>query len=335
MLVNRQTLPQHWRWIVAVTGIGLASIAFYLLYAAQATSGRWPGGSSLPGILFGAMAAAIILFEFLLWPRKWPQVRAWRIGKTQVWMRAHIWLGLLSAPLVVLHHGLAMEWGGLLTWLLMLSFWGVILSGVLGLYLQQVLPSYMLHSLPAESIYSQLPSLSGQMVSDAEQLLSEVSGMRVGAGEAEKEDGDEVVRHVVVGAVRSIGNVKGKVLETQSTDRKHLARDDSAKLVQAFDHTIRPYLVDGARSQSPIKNKTQSMTFFSSLEGSVSPEAREMVETLREFSDTRRQFDQQARVHRLLHGWMSIHLPLSVALVLLLLTHIVTAVWYAGIWPMT
>ena len=334
MLVNRQTLPQHWRWIVVVMSIALGSIVFYLLYSMNSSTGRWPGGSSLPGVLFGIAGAGIILFEFLLWPRKWPKVRAWRIGKTQAWMRAHIWLGLLSVPIVVLHHGLAMEWGGLLTWLLMLSFWGVIISGVVGLYLQQVLPSYMLHSLPAESIYSQLPSLAGQMVTDAEQLLSEVSGMRVGDAESEVEDGDEVVRHVVVGAVRSIGNVKGKVLETQSADRKHLSREDSAKLVQAFENTIRPYLIGGAGSESPIKNKTHAMTFFSSLEGSVSPDAREMVDTLREFAETRRQFDEQARVHRVLHGWLSVHLPLSVALVLLLMAHIVTAVWYSGIWPL-
>ena len=79
---------------------------------------RWPGGSSPVGLLLGVLGSLIMLFEFLLWPRK--KVRAWRIGAARAWMRAHIWLGFLTVPLIVLHSGFSL--GGQLSSLLMILF---------------------------------------------------------------------------------------------------------------------------------------------------------------------------------------------------------------------
>ena len=248
-------------------------------------------------------------------------------------MIAHIWLGLLTAPLVILHHGLSFEWGGSLTFWLMLLFWGVIISGLVGLYLQQVLPSYMLNALPAESIVSQIPHLSRQMVDDAERMLSRATGTTIG-NTAEVQEADEPGEsHVVVGAVRSLGHVQGKVLETQALKVTQVERRDVAKLVTAFEDRVRPYLLSDAKSNGSLRNPTQAATYFSGLRSSVSGEATKVVDSLEELCETRRQFDQQAGVHRLLHGWMIVHLPLSVALMVVLAAHIVSAIRYAGVWP--
>src|SRR3712207_8829124 len=61
---------------------------------------------------------------------------------TKVWMRAHIWLGLLAVPLLVLHSGFYFR--NLEATLLLLLFLLVIVSGVWGLVMQQVIPSRML-----------------------------------------------------------------------------------------------------------------------------------------------------------------------------------------------
>ena len=330
MLINRKTLPAHARWILFVVVATVAAIAWYGWYARSGATTGWPGGSSLPGLVLGTAAALIIVFEFLLWPRKWPRVRAWRIGRTQTWMKAHIWLGLLSVPLVILHHGLAFEWGGTLTVLLMLLFWGVILSGLVGLYLQQVLPSYMLHALPAESIVSQIPHLTRQMVDDAEQMLANASGSKVASAADRQQEGD---RHMVVGAVRSLGHLQGKVLETQSAVTQKLERRDSAQVTTAFENTIKPFLLAERPHDSPLQNSTQAATFFAALRSSTSGDAAGVIDSLEQICNTRRQFEQQKTIHRLLHGWMIVHLPLSVALVVLLVAHVISAIRYAGIWP--
>ena len=75
-------------------------------------SARVPGarreGAARPASLMGRLGGGIILFEMLLWPRKslW---RGWRLGRTKLWMTAHIWLGLLTTSLAALARRLSFQ----------------------------------------------------------------------------------------------------------------------------------------------------------------------------------------------------------------------------------
>lgn len=109
MIIGGRTWPKDRRWIVAITLTALAAAAWYV--AEWRELGRLPGGSSRVGLACGIAGGAIILFELLLWPRK--RVRSWRLGSAQSWLRAHVWLGLLAVPLVLLHARLLFI-GGLL-----------------------------------------------------------------------------------------------------------------------------------------------------------------------------------------------------------------------------
>jgi hypothetical protein len=154
VLINRQTIGRHWAWIVFVALATAAATAWYIQHANA--SGRLPGGASLPGLAFGIAAATIMVFELLLWPRK--LLRRWRLGSAKSWLRAHIWLGLLTVPLVLLHSGF--HWGGTLSTTLAALFILVIASGIFGLAMQQWLPRLMLSDLPAETIASQIEHVS-------------------------------------------------------------------------------------------------------------------------------------------------------------------------------
>jgi hypothetical protein len=111
-----------------------------------------PGGSSSSGLSLGMAAAAIIAFEMLLLFRKW--LRGYRLGRAHSWMFWHVWLGLLSLPLAVCHTGFRL--GGPLPALLLGLFLLVIISGIWGLTLQQILPQRLLDAFPAETIESQI-----------------------------------------------------------------------------------------------------------------------------------------------------------------------------------
>src|SRR4051812_20640853 len=158
--------PEHRAWCAAIVIVSAAAIAWYAMEGHW--QGAWPAGSSLPGFTFGVVGGLIIVFEMLLWVRK--KYRVVRIGRAKLWMKAHIWLGLLCLPLLILHSGFHW-WNLALSGVLMAVLLVVIVSGVGGLALQQVLPPIMLDETPAETIHSQIDYVLGQLLSEARRLV--------------------------------------------------------------------------------------------------------------------------------------------------------------------
>lgn len=126
---------------------------------------RSVGGSPL-GLIFGAISLAIFVFAALLSLRK--KVVLWRIGNLQRWLRAHIWLTLLTIPLVILHSGFRL--GGPMTTLLIILYAVVMVSGIYGLALQHQLPRIMKERLPAETVYEQIPHIRAQLLAAATKM---------------------------------------------------------------------------------------------------------------------------------------------------------------------
>ena len=120
------------------------------------------GGTPL-GLIFGTIALSIFVFAALLGVRK--KIVLWRIGTVQRWLRSHIWLTLLTIPLVILHSGFRL--GGPMTTLIIILYIVVMVSGIYGLVLQHYVPTVMMERLPAESVYEQIPHIRAQIVAAA------------------------------------------------------------------------------------------------------------------------------------------------------------------------
>src|SRR5687767_1547859 len=147
MLIDRT----HRSWAVST------SIAFVIAavgYAGSRTHAERPGsvGSAI-GLFYGIIGFAMMVFAGLLAAKK--KVRIWRIGRAQTCMRGHLWLGLLSFPIILFHAGLT--FGGPLTGVMMWIFVVVIVSGVIGAALQHYLPRLIMTRVPMETIYEQIP----------------------------------------------------------------------------------------------------------------------------------------------------------------------------------
>src|SRR3979411_1310563 len=97
MLIDRTHQP----WAVASAGILAAAAGVYLAVVSLSEQ-PWSGGSAI-GLLYGIGGFGMMVFAGLLSVRK--KFRIWRVGRAQTWMRGHLWLGLLSLPLVIFHSG--------------------------------------------------------------------------------------------------------------------------------------------------------------------------------------------------------------------------------------
>jgi hypothetical protein len=169
---------KHFPWLVFVI---LATAAASVLYVGNFHPGRLPSWLQLPpsliqeptehhtvggtplGLWFGAISLAIFIFAALLSLRK--KIPLWRVGTVQRWLRAHIWLTLLTIPLILLHSGFRL--GGPMTTLLMALYAIVMVSGIYGLFLQHLMPRLMKERLPAETVFEQIPHIRTQLAAAA------------------------------------------------------------------------------------------------------------------------------------------------------------------------
>ena len=142
----------------------------YLAYANWSTNG--PSGGSVPGLIFGLIAAAMMVFAGLLAARR--RFPAARIGSAQFWMKGHLWIGTLTVPFALFHAGFGL--GGRVEILLWILFSAVILSGFWGLFLQQLLPRMMLENMPRETFIEQIPHLCNRFTAASDCQLAEVCG---------------------------------------------------------------------------------------------------------------------------------------------------------------
>jgi hypothetical protein len=172
---------KHFPWFVFVC---LATIAACILYLGNFHPARLPSWIQLPpsliqtptehhtvggtplGLAFGAISLAIFVFAALLSLRK--KIPLWRVGTVQRWLRAHIWLTLLTIPLVILHSGF--RFGGPMTTMLMVLYAVVMVSGIYGLFLQHLMPRLMKERLPAETVFEQIPHIRAQLAAAAEKM---------------------------------------------------------------------------------------------------------------------------------------------------------------------
>lgn len=161
----------HKKWFAASLVIFGVATAVYVPYAIHSPSG--PRGGSVIGLTFGIVGSAFMVFAGLLAARK--TVPVWRLGRAQSWMRGHLWLGLLSLPIIFFHAGF--KFGGPLTSVLMVLVIIVVASGVFGAALEHYLPRAMTAQVPGETIFEQIDHVREQMVDEADRLVAGAAGI--------------------------------------------------------------------------------------------------------------------------------------------------------------
>jgi hypothetical protein len=225
----------------------------------------------------------------------------WRIGRTQTWMRAHLWLGALSLPLILLHAGFLFGHG--LTSVLMWLFTAVYVSGVVGAALQHTMPRRITRAVPLETIYEQIGHVREQLLHEGDTAVADASGklqvaVRAGASEADP-----------LGSVMRVG------------------ADETAALREFYVAEVRPFLARPSRGDA-LADPASAAARFAALRPLVPAALEGAIADLESLCEEERQLLRQERMHGLLHAWLIAHVPLSFALMVLAIVHIIMALRY-------
>jgi len=310
MLIDRS----HRGWIIGCLVILAAATVIYVPYVRHGLNR--PSGGSAVGLAFGVAGFALMLFAGALGARR--RVPTWQIGRGTLWMRGHIWLGLLSLPLILFHGGFRL--GGALTATLMILFWIVVVSGIVGLLLQQVLPRLMLTRVPLETVYEQIDAIVLQLRAESDELVAAACGPL------------SVEPTIVPTERRAGGGLVDRFGQPRSTPRAHpvplAPTPESVALRDTYLRQIRPFLDPTARSNGAMADPARAATLFRELRTALPPLLHETVSELEATCDERRQLRDQKRLHHWLHGWLLLHIPLSLALLLLGAAHAFIALRY-------
>ena len=293
MRIDRTQRP----WIIATVLLAVVSTIAYVVYALEVPGGA-RGGTAI-GLAFGIVGYGMMLYAGLLGARK--KVPTWRIGRAQTWMRGHLWLGLLSLLLILYHAGFAFR--GPLTLVLMLLFFIVIGSGILGAVVQHYVPGLMTSEVPLETIYEEIPHVRAQLREEADQLAASICGSLDGGAPA-AEAGAGVATLV------------------------EIEQEDRARFREAYLHKVRPYLADPEASGEELADTRRAGELFQSLRRLLAAPVHGVLDDLENLCEEERQLSRQIRIYHWLHGWLLVHVPLSIALLVLGGVHAVMALRY-------
>lgn len=321
MLSDRKAfVALHLRWFIAAVVATAAAVAWYGWEAAG--QNRWPGGSSLVGLTYGVLAGGIIVFECLLGLRRTRLFRTARwLGSAQLWMKAHIWLGLLAVPLVVMHTGL--QWGGWLSTLAAGAFALVTASGIFGWWMQNLIPRWLIEAVPTETIHSRIDDVAQQLCADACRLVGIVTP-NVANAKLDFQRTGQRSNVIVAGASRRVGTMVERMPRARQESPQELVVPELLREAVARD--IEPFLRSGRSEHCGLNAAQRSGWYFEELKRRINDrELQIVVGQLDQLCERRRQMNLQQKLHWWLHGWLSVHLPLAMVLLILLIGHI----WFA------
>ncbi|MCA9265063.1 MAG: hypothetical protein KDA60_14485 [Planctomycetales bacterium] len=295
MVVDRT----HLSWCLITSTLFVAATIAYLAYAHSVPGG--PHGGSWQGLAFGVAGTLLMVFAGLLSGRK--KLPGIPLGSARWWLKAHVWMGLLSYPLILYHA--AFRWGGTVESTLMVLFTIVTLSGIVGLFLQNQLPRIIKSSVPAEAIYEQLPRVCLALCRNADDTVAQFYRL-------------------------AVQSRQGQPAPARPT------AEPGAVLVEFYQQKLRPFLQPHVVARSELNNPSRAAALFArtraavpvASESELGLSAHATLDQLERIYTERRQLATQMRLHHWLHGWLFLHVPLSLAMLVLALAHITMSLWY-------
>jgi hypothetical protein len=175
----------------------------------------------------------------------------------------------------------------------------------------------MTDRVPLETIFEQVDHVVEQMRAEADHLVMAI---------ANPEEAAAVAAAATVGkrpppAARR-AQVRAQVETNASPPEEALA------LKEFYDTEVRPYLFDTIGRGAALNTRAKGSVVFAQVRTRLNASLHPVVDDLEAIVEERRQLRVQTRLHYWLHAWLLVHVPLSIALLVLSFAHAVIALRY-------
>ena len=177
----------------------------------------------------------------------------------------------------------------------------VVASGVFGAALQHYMPRVMTREVTMETIYEEIGHVRAQLLEEAEELIA---------------------------GYRRRNESGGRRGEPDSAAPAVAVMDEAAPLRNFFEQELKPFLEKPGARGSALGDAAQARSAFAQLRTLVPASLHTTIEDLERICEEERQLTLQRQLHLWLHGWLLLHIPLSLALILLGAVHALMALRY-------
>jgi hypothetical protein len=214
-----------------------------------------------------------------------------------------------------------------MTTTLMWLLYVVVGSGILGAILQHVLPGTITREVPDETVYEQIPLVGEHLEAEAELLAVSICGPV------------DNVTDLQAWREEQTTAIKSRYKRTLMGERQYefmLASVATAPLKGAeplkklYRDEIRPFLHQNgnARTGLRLSDRARATLVFEEHRPQLPPALRDSLSEMERLCARRRDLDRQLKLHKRLHGWLFIHVPLTAALLTLSAVHVWMALRY-------
>ena len=277
--------------------VALVLIAISIgLYLSQSGGEQPANGGTWQGYTTGTVGALLILWLSLLGIRK-RRYRS-RIGSVAGWTSAHVYLGTSVIVVGTLHSAGQLGWNiHTLAYVLMCA---VVISGFFGIYYYVSLPNKSLRNRdgrPREALFAELHQLDTEGKSAAERCSSDIA---VGATSA--------IERTSIG-----GGVIAQLFRSDHS-KMSMPTDGKPKIVENSDQLRILALIAARIPDAQRQSEVEPLRNLMSIMGRRQAVIRRIVRDI--------------QLQGLLKVWLYLHIPLTVALIVSLIAHILSTFLY-------
>jgi hypothetical protein len=180
----------------------------------------------------------------------------------------------------------------------------VVVSGIFGAALQHYMPPVMTTRIPMETIFEQIDRVRAQLLAEADEMVEAACGPL------------------------NFQDAAPATSARSSAATATITTTDTIPLRNFYSRDLRPFLQQARAQYSALANRVKATGTFEGLRTLLPVTLHGTVKNLEDICEEERQLRRQISYHHWLHGWLMLHVPLSLALLLLGCAHAIMALRY-------